>query len=112
VFWLMGSALSLFISVYPAVPPFLQLPWSYMYRPVERCSKTICLCLAGCTASSGSFSSLECGLSISESPLFSRKQIRLYRVKWFFSFLEYNLNISLLWVTMARNLTVRDVRDS
>lgn len=33
-------------------------------------------------------------------------QVRLYRVQRLFSFLEYNLSVSLLWVTMARNLAV------
>ncbi|CAL5221935.1 g4209 [Coccomyxa viridis] len=30
--------------------------------------------------------------------------IRLYRVRWFFEHLEYNLTLSLLWVTLVRNL--------
>jgi len=34
-------------------------------------------------------------------------QIRLYRVRWFFEHLEYNLTLSLLWVTLVRNLVVR-----
>ena len=33
-------------------------------------------------------------------------QIRLYRVRWFFEHLEYNLTLSLLWVTLVRNLVV------
>ena len=33
-------------------------------------------------------------------------QIRLYRVRWFFEHLEFNLTVSLLWSTLARNLTV------
>ena len=33
-------------------------------------------------------------------------QIRLYRVRWFFEHLEYNLTLSLLWVTLIRNLLV------
>ena len=35
-----------------------------------------------------------------------RAQIRLYRVRWFFEHLEYNLTLSLLWVTLIRNLLV------
>jgi len=34
-------------------------------------------------------------------------QIRLYRVRWFFEHLEFNLTMSLLWVTLIRNLIVR-----
>ena len=37
----------------------------------------------------------------------SAAQIRLYRVRWFFEHLEYNLTLSLLWVTLVRNLVVR-----
>jgi hypothetical protein len=33
--------------------------------------------------------------------------LRLYRVKGFFSYLEYDLSLSLLTVTLARNLVVR-----
>ena len=36
----------------------------------------------------------------------SAAQIRLYRVRWFFEHLEYNLTLSLLWVTLVRNLVV------
>lgn len=34
-------------------------------------------------------------------------QVRLYRVRWFFEHLEFNLTMSLLWVTLIRNLIVR-----
>ena len=34
-------------------------------------------------------------------------QIRLYRVRWFFEHLEFKVTVSLLWSTLARNLTVR-----
>jgi hypothetical protein len=34
-------------------------------------------------------------------------QIRLYRVRWFFEHLEYNLTVSLLWSTLVRNMMVR-----
>ena len=45
---------------------------------------------------------LDCfGLSVA-----LRAQIRLYRVRWFFEHLEYNLTLSLLWVTLIRNLLV------
>lgn len=40
------------------------------------------------------------------SPLSQPSQVRLYRVRWFFRFLEYDLTLSLLWVTVARNLLV------
>ncbi len=33
-------------------------------------------------------------------------QLRLYRVLVFFQFLELKVSISLLWVTLARNLSV------
>ncbi|KAK9903334.1 hypothetical protein WJX75_003130 [Coccomyxa subellipsoidea] len=32
------------------------------------------------------------------------RMIRLYRVRWFFEHLEFNLTMSLLWVTLIRNL--------
>jgi hypothetical protein len=35
--------------------------------------------------------------------------VRLYRVRWFFRYLEYDLSNSLLAVTVARNLVVRFV---
>ena len=38
---------------------------------------------------------------------YTAAQIRLYRVRWFFEHLEYNLTLSLLWVTLVRNLVVR-----
>jgi hypothetical protein len=33
-------------------------------------------------------------------------QVRLYRVRWFFRYLEYDLTVSLLTVTVARNLVI------
>jgi hypothetical protein len=33
--------------------------------------------------------------------------LRLYRVRGFFTYLEYDLSLSLLTVTLARNLVVR-----
>ena len=36
-------------------------------------------------------------------------QVRLYRVRWFFRYLEYDLTLSLLWVTLARNLLVSPI---
>ncbi|CAL8465533.1 g5069 [Coccomyxa elongata] len=32
------------------------------------------------------------------------RMVRLYRVRWFFEHLEFNLTMSLLWVTLIRNL--------
>jgi hypothetical protein len=32
--------------------------------------------------------------------------VRLYRVRWFFRYLEYDLTVSLLTVTVARNLVI------
>ncbi len=39
-------------------------------------------------------------------------QIRLYRVRWFFEHLEFNLTMSLLWVTLIRNLIVSAPNDA
>lgn len=34
-------------------------------------------------------------------------QARLYRLRWWFSHLEYNLTVNLLFTTLMRNLVVR-----
>lgn len=39
-------------------------------------------------------------------PPFPTLQVRLYRVRWFFRYLEYDLTVSLLTVTVARNLVI------
>ena len=45
--------------------------------------------------------------AMSPCQAYTAAQIRLYRVRWFFEHLEYNLTLSLLWVTLVRNLVVR-----
>ncbi len=39
-------------------------------------------------------------------PVLPVLQVRLYRVRWFFRFLEYDLTVNLLTVTVARNLVI------
>jgi hypothetical protein len=35
----------------------------------------------------------------------------MYRLWYFFKWMEYNLNLSLLWCTLLRNVTVRTCPD-
>lgn len=39
-------------------------------------------------------------------------QARMYRVKWLFDYMNYELTISLLWGTMIRNLVVNALNPS